>query len=77
MRRHEIITRLNPAASIAFVAHAAFGALADEVDLTIPLTVASAERAPHIKITAARLARDAIKCVSVMRCRAIDDMFGV
>lgn len=73
MRRHEIITRLYPAAPIALVANTAFRALADEVNFTIPLPIARTERATNIKITVARLARNTIKGMGIMRGRTSDD----
>jgi hypothetical protein len=77
MRRHEIIARFNPAAPVTLITDCAFGTMAHKVNLAIPLAIARTDRATHIKIAVARLARDAINGVGILRPGANDNAFFV
>ena len=69
--------RLRPAAPVAFVAGVADAALADQIDLSVPLTVAGADRAAPVEIAGARSRRDAVERVRIGRAGAVDDVGGV
>lgn len=77
MRRHQIIACFDPATPVAFVADGALRALADEINLAVPLAVACTEWAELIKITHARLKRDAVQRVRLLCARASDNALFV
>lgn len=73
MRRHHVVPRLDPPAPVALVAQTALGAMADQIDLAIPLAVTGANRTNRIEIPRARLDGDAVERVGVLRGGAGDD----
>jgi hypothetical protein len=77
MRTDHIITRFYPATPVARVAGLAFGAVADQVNLPVPLAMTPAGHAHSIKITPARLERNPIKRVGVVRPRAFNNALFV
>lgn len=74
VRRHQIVPRLDPAAPVALGTADPHRALADQIDLTVPLTMAAADRAELVQLAAARAARDAVERVGVLGAGAVDDV---
>ena len=73
VRRHHVIPRLDPPPPVALGALAPLRALADQIDLASPLAVTRADRTDRIEIARARLERDAVERVGVLRGGAGDD----
>lgn len=79
-RRHDdimcadhIVTGFNPAAPIAAFANMAFGPVADQINLPVPLAMPFAVRTDHIKIAHARQNGNAIQGMRVLRAGTGDD----
>lgn len=68
---------LDPAAPVAFRAGDADRAVADQIDLAVPLAMARADRATHVEVAAAVTDGDAIERVRIVRAGAMDDVGGV
>lgn len=72
-----IVAGLYPAAAVAFFTGVADAALADEIDLGVPLSIAAAVRAAGVKIAGARAHRYAVKRMRIGGAGAVDDVGGV
>jgi hypothetical protein len=77
MRADHIVACFDPAASFAGITDMAFGAVADEVNLTVPLAVAPTRYTYRVKITPAGLQRNAVKGVRIRWPRTFNDTLFV
>jgi hypothetical protein len=77
MRADQIISRLDPAAPVTRVTDMAFGAVADQINLAIPLPVSTARHAHGVKITPTWLERNTVKRMRVLWPRALNNAFFV
>src|SRR3546814_18749399 len=72
-----IVAGLDPPAPVAFGTGVADRAVADEVDLRVPLAVSGADRTKRVEIAAAVAPRNAVERVGVAGAGAIDVVRGV
>lgn len=77
MQRHRIVARLDPAGAMAVGATGAFAAVADQVDLGIPLSMPAADRADQIERPMARLHRDMVEGVRAFGAVGMHEIGGV
>ncbi len=77
MAGHQIVAGLYPAAAVAFFTGVADAALADEIDLGVPLAISAALRAARVKIAGAQAHRYAVERVRIGGAGAEDDVGGV
>ena len=77
MRGDWIASGLNPPAPLAGIAVLALAPLARQIELAVPLTMSSADRTARIKVSLARLDRNAVQCVGILGSGAMHEAAGV
>lgn len=74
VRRYQIVAGLDPPTPVTLIAAVAFGAVADEVELYIPLPAPLTMRTKHIQLTAPHEHRDMVKCMGTIGAGAMGDL---
>lgn len=77
MRGDHVVPGLDPAAPVALGTTHADRALADKVDLAVPLAMPRADRTAHVEIAGAVADGNAVERVRIARAGTIYDVRGV